>query len=179
MNKNERRKFFVDGQITFDPPTLNYRRRAQGGREKDIERDINTIWQLLHSQRTDIQEIKTDTISLYRFYGSELREHICAAEIYNECFGTGDKRKLIYRINEILDNLEGWHLGDRKQNYDPEYHDQKKPYYRNEGNRPQEEADIPQAEKKSETTPYLADDFQGEPISPCDAPTFDPDDTPF
>lgn len=132
MNKDDRRKYFVDGQITFDQTTLNFRRRAQGGREQDIERDINEIYKLCNAQRTDIQQITTaDNRTLYRFYGSELREHICAAEIFNECFGTGDKRKLMYRFNEILNTLDGWHLGARLQKADPEYREQRKPYYRN------------------------------------------------
>ena len=142
-NKVERAKFFADGQITFDQATLNYRRRARGGRAEDIERDINEIHKLLNSKRTDIQKIEAGAVTLYKFYGCELREHICAAEIFNECFGTGDKRKLMYRFNEILDTLEGWHLGARLQKADPEYREQKKPYYRDEDNRPIEPTDEP------------------------------------
>ena len=135
MTKEERRKFFVDGQIIFAQSTLNFRRRARGGR--DVDTDINEIWNLLKSQRQDIQEFKTqDNRELYIFYGSEYRMHICAAEIYNECFCTGDKRKLMYRISEILDSLDGWHLGDRLQKADSEYREQKKPYYRDKDNCP-------------------------------------------
>ena len=73
------------------------------------------------------------------FYGSELREHICAAEIFNEAIANGDKRKQMYRISEILSRLDGWHLGERLQKADPEYPEQKKPYFRNSDNRPADE----------------------------------------
>ena len=170
MNKDDRRKFFVDGQIIFDEATLNFRRRAQGGTPKDIEHDINEIFKLCHSQRTDIREIKIFDKTQYIFYGSELREHICAAEIFNECFGTGDKRKLMYRFNEILDTLDGWHLGARLRT-DPEYREQKKPYYRDKDNRPAEEDSQPAEQPDT--------DFQGKPLEPDELPPIDEDDLPF
>lgn len=162
MNKDDRRKFFVDGQITFEETTLNYRRQAQGGTQRDIKRDLDEIHKLCTSQREDVQKIVTyqPPSERFRFYGSELREHICAAEIFNECFGTGDKRKLMYRLNEILDNLEGWHLGARLQKADPEYREQRKPYYRDKNNRP--------AEKDLQPV----DEFQGTLVNPRDIPDF-------
>ena len=170
MNKDDRHKFFVDGQIAFDLATLKYRRRAQGGRESDIAQDIDAIRTLLNSQRDDIRKGTTfDGQDKYIFYGSELREHICASEIYNEGFGRGDKRKLMYRFNEILDTLEGWHLGERLRNADPEYREQKKPYYRDKENRPDE----PEPENQP------VDNLQGTPIEPTDTPPFDPDDLPI
>ena len=178
MTKEDRRKFFTDGQITFDIATLNYRRRAQGGREQDVQRDIDEIYKLCNSKREDIQQIFFGTETSYRFYGSELREHICAAEIFNEAFANGDKRKVMYRINEILTDLEGWHLGDRLRNADPEYREQKKPYYRNEDNRPTKENETAagtteeQLNTDDDTTTEHPDNlWQGEPV--------DPDDTPF
>lgn len=186
MNKVERAKFFTDGQFTFTQATLNYRRRARGGREDSIERDINEIHKLLNSQRTDIFKFSSLGEDHYQFFGSEYREHICAAEIFNECFGTGDKRKLMYRFNEILDTLEGWHLGDRLRT-DPEYREQKKPYYRDKDNYPAETTDDAPAETPNDTpaedtkpiTPNPADEFNGAPIDPYEATPFDPDDTPF
>ena len=143
MTKEDRRKFFTDGQITFDIATLNYRRRAQGGREQDVQRDIDEIYKLCNSKREDIQQIFFGTETSYRFYGAEYRQHICAAEIFNEAFANGDKRKLMYRINEILTDLEGWHLGDRLQKADPEYSNQKKPYWRDEDNQPDDDGTAP------------------------------------
>lgn len=170
MNKVERAKFFIDGQFTFTQATLNYRRRARGGREDSVERDINAITQLLNSQRTDIYKFSSLGEDHYQFFGSEYRQHICAAEIFNECFGTGDKRKLMYRFNEILDTLEGWHLGERLRT-DPEYREQKKPYYRDEENYP--------ADKENQAPNQPVDDFQGTPIEANDTPPFDTDDLPI
>ena len=160
--KEERRKFFTDGQITFDKDTLTNRRKARGGR--DVDRDIEEIYALCNPELNPdgIQKILTSGEPLYRFFGSELREHICAAEIFNEAFGTGDKRKAMYRINEILSTLDGWHLGDRLQKADPEYSNQKKPYYRDENNCPAAD---------DTTTEHPDDLWQGDPV--------DPDDTPF
>ena len=45
-------------------------------------------------------------VDQYILYSSELREHICAVEIYNECFGN-DRRKSPTRINEILNRIDG------------------------------------------------------------------------
>ena len=178
MTKEDRRKFFTDGQITFDIETLNYRRRAQGGREQDVQRDIDKIYKLCNSKREDIQQIFFGTETSYRFYGSELREHICAAEIFNEAFANGDKRKVMYRINEILTDLEGWHLGDRLRNADPEYREQKKPYYRDENNRPTEENET--AEGTAEEQLNTDDELKGEPIETAkEAMPFDPDDLPI
>ena len=160
MTKEERRKFFTDGQITFDYPTLTHRRQAHGGR--DLEPDLTELNNLVtDDKRKNVQKIPNGTTTLYRFFGSELREHICAAEIFNEAFSTGDKRKAMYRINEILTNLDGWHLGNRLQKADPEYTEQKKPYYRNEDNRTAET-------DKPPTRDY--DDFGGELIDPNDIP---------
>ena len=75
MNKVERAKFFTDGQFTFTQATLNYRRRARGGREDSIERDINEIHKLLNSQRTDIFKFSSLGEEHYQFFGSEYRKH--------------------------------------------------------------------------------------------------------
>ena len=66
----------------------------------------------------------------------------------------------MYRINEILSSLEGWHLGARLQKADAVYPDQKKPFYRNKDNYPSKELD--------ETA--QDDSFQGEPIDTADLP---------
>ena len=68
--------------------------------------------------------------SFYRFYGKVYRENVCAAEIYNECFSSSDKRKSIAKISDILDKLDGWQQGERLQGSDPQYTDKKKCYYR-------------------------------------------------
>ena len=189
MTKEDRRKFFTDGQITFDIATLNYRRRAQGGREQDVQHDINEIYKLCNSKREDIQQIFFGTETSYRFYGAEYRQHICAAEIFNEAFANGDKRKLMYRINEILTDLEGWHLGDRLQKADPEYREQKKPYWRDEDNRPDDnkktdvairDTSVVTGQGENDSFKPTEEELKDEPVEMAsEAVPFDDDDLPL
>ena len=115
---------------------FNHRRRARGGNRDIVQDDVDAITSCLTPAQKKswlrIERIKLQgrDIDEYILYGSELRQHICAAEIFNECFGS-DNRKRINRINEILSMLDGWHLGDRLRKADPAYSDQKKPFYRN------------------------------------------------
>ena len=138
LSREERRKFFVNGGglIMVDALTeFNHRRRARGGKPDDVQRDVNLIYDFLNGTAgknfVRIEKIKRgdNVIDEYHIYGSELRQHICAAEIFTECFGS-DKRKSMHRISEILSMLDDWALGKRIQK-DSAYGDQKKVYYRN------------------------------------------------
>ena len=66
-----------------------------------------------------------------KIYGVQMRDSICSAEIYNECFGFGyDQRKSINRIADILarDLPDEWtRYGRRKCGI---YGDQKSVYVR-------------------------------------------------
>ena len=112
-----------------------YRRRARGGNDDTVQRDVDLISSCLtktqqkHWLRIEQKTIQGNNVDEYILYGSELRQHICATEIFNECFGN-DNRKRMPRINETLPRLDGWHAGERLRNIDPAYPDQKKPYYR-------------------------------------------------
>lgn len=143
LTREERRKFFADGRLVLPDglADLNKRRRARGGKEDVVQHDVNLISGFLDGvagknfvRRNEIKR-GDDTITEYIAYGSEYRQHICANEILNECFGN-DKRKSMYRISEILNQLEGWHLEKRLQGADSVYYDQKKPYYRDADNVP-------------------------------------------
>lgn len=153
LTREERRKFIADGNIKFvkgfDELKARIKARGRGTRDVEIEK-LQTIF---------ASETVRDSGDLSIIYGSEYRQHICAAEIFNECFGS-DNRKKMFRINEILSTLEGWHLGERLRNANPAYPDQKKPYYRDAENIP---TDAPAA------MPTTAN-FQGEPIDPKDTP---------
>lgn len=135
LSKEERRKFFADGgQITVDQAELNYARRARGGREIDIQKDIDEIDRILNSGKGVLKktvyfkgEPPQDRFILF---GVEYREHICAAEILNEAFPPNDKRKSMFRIHEILATLADWELGKRTPR-DPGYGNQRKVFYRN------------------------------------------------
>lgn len=140
LSKEERRKFFVNGGclIMVDALTeLNHRRRARGSNEDSVQDDINKIYNFIEGTagknfvRHEVLKRGDNVVHEYHLYGSELREHICAAEVFNEAISNGDKRKAMYRINEILSQLDGWTLGKRLRNVDPEHNEQKKPYYRN------------------------------------------------
>ena len=144
LNKDERRQFFVNSELSIGEETLSRRFENSGKRtaaEQTAFEEKTAVGKFVRKKSFTAKDGSTEWHFI--FYGSTPREHICAAEIFNECFGTGDKRKLMYRFNEILDTLEGWHLGARIRS-DTEYKDQKKAYYRDEDNR-----NTDGAEKKS------------------------------
>ena len=137
LTREERHLFIRDGHLVINDAIkeFNYRRRARGGKTATVQKDVDLITTLLTPTqntywfRIEHKRIQGNDVDEYTFYGSELREHICAVEIYNECFGN-DRRKSPTRINEILNRIEGWHLGARIQKADPAYLDQKKVFYR-------------------------------------------------
>ena len=166
LSREERRDFHTKGHIKLvdGEDDLIKRRRAKGG--KNVEADVAKISEWLSGdagkkfvRKKDITRGSDVVAQEVYIYGSEYREHVCAAEIFNECFGS-DKRKQMYRINEILSSLEGWHLGARLQKADSVYPDQKKPFYRNKDNYPANKPDEPAQD----------DTFHGEPIDPTDLP---------
>lgn len=150
LTKDERRKYYVEGQLTIDIAILNFRRRARGGRS--VEHDINEIYKICHSKDKGVREVFAieGGTPRYQFFGTEYRQRICAAEIFTECFGN-DRRKSMLRIHEILARLDGWSLGKRIQK-DPAYGDQKKVYYRNADNVPADDDEPPAVQSTDATT---------------------------
>ena len=138
LTREERRDFIKNGRLVMLDAIseFNHRRRARGGKDVIVQRDVDLITSCLapaqnkHWLRIERKTIQGNDVDEYILYGSELREHICAVEIYNECFGN-DKRKSPTRINEILNRINSWSLGARIQKADPAYLDQKKVFYRN------------------------------------------------
>ena len=111
----------------------------------------------------------------------ELRKTICAAEILNECFGNGDRRKSSPKINEILPKIEGWQVGARQRNYSG-YGDQKKIFYRIVDDENEELQDVdykPNEEEKNYSIDY--DDPRNDPNYAIeeDYDKNDDDDFPF
>jgi len=137
LTREERRDFIKNGRfVMIDAVSeFNHRRRARGGRADTVQRDVNLITSCLapsqnkHWIRIEHKTIQGNSVDEYILYGSELREHICAVEIYNECFGN-DKRKSPTRINEILNRIDGWNLGLDIARDDPAYLRQRKVFYR-------------------------------------------------
>lgn len=138
MTREERRDFIKNGRLVMINAVreFNFRRRSRGGNPNSVQNDVNLISSALKPAQNkpwlliDQKTIQGNDVDEYTIYGSEFRQHICAAEIFNECFGA-DKRKSMQRIHEILPTLDGWSLGARIQKADPVYGDQKKPFYRN------------------------------------------------
>lgn len=157
LTRDERRRFIAEGSFRLlnAYEELKSRRKARGG--KNIDSDIMQIQDICTGNVGTIRKESIKDSEATYFYGSEYRQHICAAEVFTECFGQ-DKRKSMHRINEILSQLDGWTAGTRLQKADPEYNDQTKPYYRDAANIPVDD-DQPQA-----------DNFSGEPIDLDDIP---------
>lgn len=137
LNKDERRKFFIDSELTMDFDALK-RRFKNSGKHTDEEEtafEAATKVSKFVRTRTHFEPKTQEMFENIVFYGGSVpRQHICAAEVFNEAISNGDKRKAMYRINEILSQLDGWTLGKRLRNVDPEYREQKKPYYRDNKN---------------------------------------------
>lgn len=133
LTRERRRHFIREGKITVADKELETERTARGGRESDIARDKCEIYEYLNSNVVMREDISRGNGAApdfrYILFGNEYRQHICAAEIFTECFGS-DKRKSMSRINEILSQLEGWTLGERPIRDDPNYPNQRKPYFR-------------------------------------------------
>lgn len=138
LNKDERRKFFVDEHIKFDEHELNYRIRANIKFKNKAQEMINQIDSYLRDASNNVY---ADTVQVliagqksmrkqYTLYGNTTRNETCAAEIFNECFGN-DKRKNTNRINEILSNLADWkRIETQAKNFAGVYGNQKNSYRR-------------------------------------------------
>ena len=139
LTREERREFIKNGRLVMIDAVkeFNHRRRARGGKDAIVQRDVDLISSCLapaqnkHWLRIEHKTIQGNDVDEYILYGSELRQHICAVEIYNECFGN-DKRKSPTRINEILNRIDGWNLGGDISKADPAYLRQRKVFYREE-----------------------------------------------
>lgn len=131
LTKEERRKFFVDGKLVINEGDFNARIRATCPAPKAQE-IVNNIYSFLRNgcDPHNAHQYTRQAGDLWYIYGNTYREHVCAAEILAECFGTLDRRVTVAKISEVLPKLEGWQLGKRLRNADPCYPDQRKPFYR-------------------------------------------------
>ena len=134
LTREERKHFFEKNCIalTEAESDLIARRRVRGGR--NVDKDIAAIRAIFNGTDKTANILKNtikrgmDEITEYVIYGSEYREHICAAEIFNECFGN-DKRKSMIRMHEIMSLFDNWNLGKTLPR-DPAYGNQRKVFYR-------------------------------------------------
>ena len=132
LNREERAEFGRTGcvKLVDGYHDLNCRIRARGGR--DVDKSINELYRVLHSKDNGIVVHSImrggERVDELWIYGTEERQHICAAEIYNECFGN-DRRKTMHRISEVLAKLDGWQCV-KKKHRDNVYGEQINIYYR-------------------------------------------------
>ena len=118
MTQEERKKFFVEGITDICKITLI----SRIGTKKWAE-----IEEVLRN-RYDRASYEKDRI---RLTGRVNREHICAAEVQNECFANSMSRPSAKRINDILQSLDGFQLGKQFKR-DSEYGEMKKVFWRKE-----------------------------------------------
>ena len=136
MTSDERRKFNAESKFEIEKRDLiarfrNNAKKISAKRQAEFDAAITESDSVLH---VDIRNrFIGESVAGLKFFGTEYRQHVCAAEIFNEAFAPNDKRKSMARIHEILAQMDGWHLGKRIQKY-PVYGDQKKVYYRNDDN---------------------------------------------
>lgn len=132
LSRDERRKFFAQGFITLLDGQADLNKRARGRFGRNAQKYVDELDKIFNRQDTVVRKTSikrgNDTLEEFHIYGSELRQHICAAEIFTECFGQ-DNRKKIHRVHEVLAELDGWTQGNRVQK-DFAYGDQKTIYYR-------------------------------------------------
>ena len=95
--------------------------------KKEFDNTIDTKNKFVRSIEKKFGDNSTLSIAVY---GSYKRQETCAAEIYNEFYSGSDKRKQIFRINDVLANLENWELSDRQSKNFNGYGNQKKIYLR-------------------------------------------------
>lgn len=134
LTKDERKKFCSDHHVYITREELI---RRQHSRKRPVEMEalmeiLNRADQNLETSIAHAQILEHGACcEALKIYGVELRDSICAIEIYNECYGSGyDQRKNINRIAEILarDLPEEWTRYGRKRC--SIYGDQKSVYVR-------------------------------------------------
>lgn len=171
MTSDERRKFNSESKFEIEKRDLiarfkNSAKKISTKRQAEFDAAITESDSVLHA---DVRNrFSGESVAGLKFFGTDYRQHVCAAEIFSEAFTPNDKRKSMARIHEILAQMDGWHLGKRIQKY-PVYGDQKKVYYRNEEIQSDNDQD-----ENIDTVPLESKDLNGTESLP-----FDPDDIPF
>lgn len=171
MTQAERRDFMVTKSFCIEEIALETRFKGLGDKKRAKLQDAFDAATTMSTfvQRADVRDKKTN---LYRthfiFYGTEYRQHICAAEVRAEFFDKADRRLTSSKILDLLEQTEGWSKGKAMKRA-PEYGDQKNVYWRNPDNVPTD--DNPPASPPPTDTPKPDwDSLGGEPIDPEDMP---------
>ena len=127
LTKEERRKFFLSNSITLDEG--DWQSRKQFLKPDDVL-DFDSALNNDKFTRKIEKNTPYGYASCIVVYGSVYRSETCTSEIFNECFGN-DKRKTMFRINEVLSSLEDWILSEnRTKDFHDCYGDQRRIYCR-------------------------------------------------
>ena len=166
MSREERRKFFATKCFTITEDDLEARFKTQRVTfEQQVKFKAATQSGDFVVQKTG-RDFDTHEERLYlSFYGTVYRQHICAAEVYTEAFGS-DRRKNMATVNGVLQHLDGWTQVNRIQKV-PAYGDMKKVFWRTPDNIPE-----PAEPPAQDDTPTATQDdpFCGEPVPPDEYP---------
>ena len=173
LTKEQRRKFITDNSITIPESNVRALHSSTDTEFEDVLYNIDKY----KKGGVTFKNGDNSGIKYFKFFGVELRQSICAAEILNECFGNSDRRKSPQKINEILPKIEGWQQGKRDKNYSG-YGDQKKIYYRvnNEEINEEETHNFAQFNLNEEDDVYKP---TSDPYYAIDDENIDDDDLPF
>ena len=130
LTKNERQRFCSEHNIFITRDEL-IRRQLTRKRPAEMDALIEILDRAKRNMENSIVHQGGALKDSFKIYGVELRNSVCAVEIYNECFGYNyDQRKSINRIADVLAcNLpEEWTRYGRKKC--GVYGDQKSVYVR-------------------------------------------------
>ena len=136
LSKEERRRFFAEKHIQISADELLARQNSR--RSSDEMNELKNILDNAMMSKDKSVRLVDSVNQILNFYGCELRDSICATEIYNECFGN-DRRKSMTRISEVLANNlpEEWQRDKRRRL--KEYGDQKNIFVRTVTEQPAEQ----------------------------------------
>ena len=129
LTKEERYKFFLSNSIALEEADWQMRKKKL--KPSEVAEFDAALANPKFTRKID-KNTPYGSVTFIVVYGSVHRTETCASEIFNECFGN-DKRKSIFRINEVLSTLEGWRLSSKQAyNFQQCYGNQKRIYCRSE-----------------------------------------------
>ena len=129
LTKEERRDYFKHNYIELENSVWLIKREMLKS-DKDKKEFDNAIDEKNNFVRYNEKKFGENHTLLIAVHGSYTRQKTCAVEIYNEFYSGSDKRKQIFRINDVLANLENWELSDKQNKDFNGYGHQRKSYCR-------------------------------------------------
>ena len=159
LSKEQRRQFVVDGGVfVIDESDLVAKFKAS---RKNIPADLQAEFDAAVKSSDAVvykdgrNKLTGEITTHIAFYGTEYRQHICAAEVKAERFDKTDRRATTQAISEILADVTGWHK-EVKKFRDTVYGEQKRVYYRDADNVPADDAPPTEPPANDTATPSTA-----------------------